>query len=56
MELSRLRAVSVKTELTRLRVPEDKIRIQWKGEGQPNEPTNDGARESRNRRVEIILK
>ena len=56
MELSRLRAVSVKTELTRLRVPEDKVRIEWKGEGQPDEPTNDGVRESRNRRVEIILK
>jgi OmpA-OmpF porin, OOP family len=56
MELSRLRAESVKAELTRLRVPENKIRVQWEGESQPDEVTKDGVREPRNRRVEIILK
>jgi len=53
MELSRRRAEAVRDELVRLGVPPDKIRLVWRGEGQPLVQTADGVREAQNRRVEV---
>ena len=56
MSLSQRRAGAVKSELMRLGIPVDEIFVQWKGESDPSVRTADGAREPRNRRVEILLK
>ncbi len=55
MLLSKRRAEAVKGELMRLGIPADGILIDWKGEREPMVKTADGARELKNRRVEIIL-
>jgi outer membrane protein OmpA-like peptidoglycan-associated protein len=56
MGLSRRRAETVKGELVRLGVPEREIAVFWKGEREPLVPTEDGVREAKNRRVEIVLR
>jgi len=53
--LSRRRALAVKRELVANGVPEKDIIIYARGERDPLVPTQDGVREPRNRRVEIVL-
>lgn len=55
MGLSQRRAMAVKAALQSMGVPASAIRTEWKGETQPLAPTPPGAREARNRRVEILL-
>lgn len=54
--LSRRRAEAVASELRRQGIAGDSISITAHGETQPAVPTRSGAREPRNRRVEIILR
>jgi OOP family OmpA-OmpF porin len=53
--LSQLRALSIENALLRHGVSQDLIAVTARGEEQPRVITPDGAREPRNRRVEIIL-
>ena len=53
--ISRRRAEVVKKELMRQGVPEDWIKITWKGEAEPMVRTLDGVRHPANRRVEIVV-
>jgi outer membrane protein OmpA-like peptidoglycan-associated protein len=55
MGLSERRANTVKGELIELGVPENAIRISWKGESEPLVPTADGVREPQNRRASIQI-
>jgi len=55
LRLSQRRADSVKQELQRLGVSKQEISTIAKGESEPLVATDDGIREPRNRRVEIIL-
>jgi outer membrane protein OmpA-like peptidoglycan-associated protein len=53
--LSERRAAAVKAELERLGVSAREIAVVGRGESQPLVATDDGVREPRNRRVEIVL-
>jgi outer membrane protein OmpA-like peptidoglycan-associated protein len=53
--ISRRRAEAVKKELMRQGVPEDWIKIAWKGETSPLVQTPDGQRHQENRRVDIVI-
>lgn len=53
--ISRRRAEAVKKELMRQGVPEDWIKIAWKGEAAPLVETPDGQRHAENRRVDIVI-
>jgi len=53
--ISRRRAEAVKKELMRQGVPEDWIKIAWKGETAPLVETPDGQRQRENRRVDIVI-
>ena len=55
LTLSRKRAQAVRAEFAKIGIAVDDVTIQAKGESEPLRPTADGAREPRNRRVEIIL-
>jgi outer membrane protein OmpA-like peptidoglycan-associated protein len=55
MGLSERRANRVKGELVELGVPENAIRISWKGESEPLVATADGVREPQNRRASITI-
>jgi outer membrane protein OmpA-like peptidoglycan-associated protein len=54
LALSKRRAEAVRAEFERLGVPADQIGVLWKGESQPLVQTDDGVREPKNRRVEIV--
>jgi OmpA-OmpF porin, OOP family len=54
--LSQRRAEAVATELVRQGVDRNEIAVTAFGESRPLVPTTDGAREPRNRRVEILLR
>ncbi len=56
LALSQRRAEAVRTELSRLGIPSNDIKADWKGEEEPLVQTADGVREPQNRRVEITLK
>ncbi len=53
--ISRRRAEAVKKELMRQGVPEDWIKIAWKGEADPLVETPDVQRQRENRRVDIVI-
>ncbi|GEM_PF-557478 len=53
--ISHRRAEAVKKELMRQGVPEDWIKIAWKGETAPLVETPDGQRQRENRRVDIVI-
>ena len=55
MRLSQRRAMAVKAALQSMGIPATAIQTEWKGETEPLVPTPPGAREARNRRVEIVL-
>lgn len=55
LKLSRRRADTVRGYLVQLGVPGGAIAESWHGKENPAVPTPDGAREPRNRRVEIVL-
>jgi outer membrane protein OmpA-like peptidoglycan-associated protein len=54
LALSRRRADAVRAELVRLGIAEGEIQTFWKGESEPLVQTEDGVREPKNRRVEIV--
>ena len=54
-QLSLKRAQNVREALITQGVPEDKISISARGEGEPAVTTADGTREAQNRRVEVVL-
>ena len=56
LTLSRRRADAVRAEFAKIGIPVDDVSVLAKGESEPLLPTPDGAREPRNRRVEIILR
>lgn len=56
LRLSQRRAEAVQKELSRLGIPSNDIKADWKGEEDPLVQTADGVREPQNRRVEIMLK
>lgn len=53
--LSEQRALNVARALIQRGVPERALDVEWFGERRPRVPTPDGAREPRNRRVEIVF-
>ena len=53
--LSQRRAFAVKNFLTQLGMYTDTMHVYWRGEYETLIPTNDGADEFRNRRVEVVL-
>lgn len=53
--LSLKRAKAVQTELVRLGIPETEVTVVARGEDDPAVATPDGARESKNRRVHLVL-
>lgn len=55
LPLSERRARAVAEELRRLGIPSDALFLEWFGESRPRIPTEDGAREPQNRRVEIVF-
>ncbi len=55
LTLSRQRADAVRAEFAKIGIPVDDVSVLAKGESEPLLPTADGAREPRNRRVEIVL-
>lgn len=55
LKLSRRRADTVRAYLLQLGVPDGAIAESWHGKENPAVPTPDGAREPRNRRVEILI-
>ncbi len=54
LELSQRRADAIVAELVRLGIPAEQIGVFWKGEREPLVQTDDGVREPKNRRVEIV--
>ena len=56
VDLSRRRAVEVKSELVALGISSDEISTEAKGESDPLVPTADGMQEPQNRRVEIQMR
>jgi len=56
LKLSEKRAIAVKNELIRLGINEDRIKIHAFGKSAPLVNTPDGAREPKNRRVEIMVR
>lgn len=56
LQLSRLRAETVRAGLVAERVPEEAIAAEWFGETQPRVLTEDGVREPENRRIEILFR
>lgn len=54
LALSKRRAEAVRAEFERLGIAPDQIGVLWKGESAPLVQTEDGVREPKNRRVEIV--
>ncbi|MSP82155.1 MAG: OmpA family protein [Alphaproteobacteria bacterium] len=54
LALSQRRVAAVRAELVRLGIPENEITMFWRGESEPLVATEDGVREAKNRRVEIV--